>query len=132
MDLKISVGVWYMGSVADRFVKDGYRRQKEMVQRIKAISDIEGVGGIEIHYPTEIDENNIDVIREILEETGLKIVQFCPHLWVNPEWKYGAFTNPDPGIRRDAMNLAKRAVDISREFAPEVMVYWPATTSSMR
>ena len=54
MDLKVSVGVWYMGSVADRFVKGGYRQQKEMIHRIKAISAIEGVEGIEIdddkHY----------------------------------------------------------------------------------
>lgn len=126
MDIKVSVGVWYMGSVADRFVREGYREQKEMVQRIKAISEIEGVEGIEIHYPTEINEDNIDTIRRILAETGLKVVQFCPHLWVNPEWKYGAFSNPDPKIRKKALDLAKRTIDISREFEPEVMVYWPA------
>jgi len=126
MDIKVSVGVWYMGSVADRFVREGYRKQKEMIQRIKSIAQIEGVGGIEIHCPTEIDENNIGAIREVLKETGLKVVQFCPHLWVDPEWKYGAFSNPDPKIRKSAMDLAKRTVDISREFEPEVMVYWPA------
>jgi len=126
MDIKISVGVWYMGSVYDRFVRDGYRPQQDMVTRIKAISKIEGASGIEIHYPTEINEGNIDDIRKVLNETGLKVVQFCPHLWVRPEWKYGAFSNPDPKIRKDALDLAKRAVDISREFKPEVMVYWPA------
>ena len=77
MDIKISVGVLYMGSVADRFVLKGYRKQKEMIQRIKAISEIEGVEGIEIHYPTEINEENVDAIREVLKETGLKVVQFC-------------------------------------------------------
>jgi len=126
MEIKVSVGVWYMGSVADRFVREGYREQTDMVNRIKAISEIEGVKGIEIHYPTEINEDNIDDIRKTLSETGLKVVQFCPHLWINPEWKYGAFSNPDPKIRKASMDLAKRAVDISREFEPEVMVYWPA------
>lgn len=126
MNVKISVGVWYMGSVYDRFVKDGYRPQQDMISRIKSISEIDGVGGIEIHYPTEINEDNLNNIREVLKETGLKIVQFCPHLWVKPEWKYGAFSNPDPKIRKDALDLAKRTVDISREFNPEVMVYWPA------
>ena len=117
---------WYANWVKRTPNSQWSRQQKEMIQRIKAISQIEGVGGIEIHYPTEIDEDNIDAIREVLKETGLKVVQFCPHLWVDPEWKYGAFTNPDPGIRKDAMDLAKRTVDISREFEPEVMVYWPA------
>ena len=126
MEIKVSVGVWYMGSVADRFVREGYRRQTDMVNRIKTISEIEGVEGIEIHYPTEINEDNIDDIRKILLETGLKVVQFCPHLWVNPEWKYGAFSNPDLKIRKASLDLAKRTVDISREFEPEVMVYWPA------
>ncbi len=126
MNIKISVGVWYMGSVYDRFVKEGYRPQQKVVDRIKSISEIDGVGGIEIHYPTEINEDNLDNIRKALNETGLEIVQFCPHLWVKPEWKYGAFSNPDSQIRKDALDLAKRAVDISREFKPEVMVYWPA------
>ncbi len=126
MNLKISVGVWYMGSVYDRFVKDGYRKDVDIVNRIRAISEIEDVGGIEIHYPTEINEGNIDEIRKVLDETGLKIVQLCPHLWVNPEWKYGAFSNPDSKIRREALKLAKHTVDIGREFKPEVMVYWPA------
>jgi sugar phosphate isomerase/epimerase len=126
MKLKVSVGVWFMGSVYDRFVKDGYRPQKDIIDRIKSISEIEGVDGIEIHYPTEINESNIDEIRGILSETGLKIVQFCPHLWVKPEWKYGAFSNPDPKVRKEAVDFAKRTVDISREFEPEVMVYWPA------
>jgi xylose isomerase len=126
MNLKISVGIWYMGSVGDRFVKDGYRSQKNIIERIKLISEIEGVGGIELHYPTEINEDNIDDIRKALNETGLEIVQLCPHLWVNPEWKYGAFSNPDPKIRKEALKLAKHTVDIGREFKPEVMVYWPA------
>jgi len=126
MKIKVSVGVWFMGSVYDRFVKDGYRPQKSVIERIKSISEIDDVKGIEIHYPTEINENNMDIIREVLEETGLRIVQFCPHLWVNPKWKYGAFSNPEPAIRKEALDLAKRTVDVSREFNPEVMVYWPA------
>ncbi|MGM0366879.1 MAG: sugar phosphate isomerase/epimerase family protein, partial [Actinomycetota bacterium] len=126
MDLKVSVGLWYMGSVADRFVKEGYRDQVPIIDRIKAISEIKDVGGIELHYPTEINEENIEAVRKVLDETGLKIVQFCPHLWVKPEWKYGAFSNPDKKIRKESIKFAKHAVDIGKEFLPEVMVYWPA------
>ncbi|MGM0368605.1 MAG: sugar phosphate isomerase/epimerase family protein [Actinomycetota bacterium] len=126
MNLKVSVGLWYMGSVADRFVKEGYRDQVGIIERIKKISEIEGVAGIELHYPTEINEENIGEIREVLDKTGLKIVQYCPHLWVNPQWKYGAFTNPDPKIRKESIEFAKKAIDMGKEFSPEVMVYWPA------
>jgi len=126
MEIKISVGVWFMGSVADRFVHEGYRGQKNILERIKDISEIEGVSGIEIHYPTEINEKNFNSIKKLLKETGLKVVQLCPHLWVKPEWKYGAFTNPDQKIRKESLALAKKTIDISRELKPEVMVYWPA------
>ena len=83
MNLKISVGVWYMGSVYDRFVKDGYRKDVNIVNRIRAISEIEDAGGIEIHYPTEISEDNIGEIKKVLNETSLIVLFIILHLVKN-------------------------------------------------
>jgi len=45
---------------------------------------------------------------------------------VNPRCKFGQFSNPDPNLRREAIDLAKRAMDIASYMEAEIMVYWPA------
>lgn len=126
MNLRISAGVWYLGATSDRFVKEGYRPDKSMLERFKLAATIPGVDGLEMHYPTEITDANYKELKKVADDLGLKIVQFCPHLWVDPRWKYGQFSNPDPSLRRQAIDLAKRTTDIAQYMQAEIMVYWPA------
>jgi L-rhamnose isomerase len=42
----------------------------------------------------------------------------------NPAFKIGAFTNPDPGVRREAIDLTKRGVDATREAGAKLMTLW--------
>jgi len=125
-DIRVSVGVWYLGATADRFVKGGYRPDRTMEERFRLAATIPGVGGLEMHYPTEVTDDNYKDLKRLADDLGLKVVQFCPHLWVDPRWKYGQFTNPDPILRREAVDLAKRATDIAQYMEAEIMVYWPA------
>jgi xylose isomerase len=125
-EIKVSAGVWYLGATGDRFVKDGYRPDKTMAERFKLAASIPGVSGLEMHYPTEITDDNYKELKKLADDLGLKIVQFCPHLWVDPRWRYGQFTNPDANLRRQALDLAKRTVDIAAHMEAELMVYWPA------
>jgi L-rhamnose isomerase len=125
-DIKVSVGVWYLGATSDRFVKQGYRPDRTMVERFKLAGSIPGVGGLEAHYPTEVTDSNFKDLKKLADDLGLKIVQLCPHLWVDPRWKFGQFSNPDAKLRQEALDLAKRTTDIAQYMEAEVMVYWPA------
>jgi hypothetical protein len=44
-DLKISAGIWYLGAVGDRFVKQGYRPDKTIAERFRLAGSIDGVSG---------------------------------------------------------------------------------------
>jgi xylose isomerase len=124
--LKISCGIWFLGATGDRFVKRGYRPDKTIEERFRLAASIEGVGGLEMHYPTEVTDDTYKPLKSLADDLGLKIVQFCPHFWVDPRWKFGQFSNPDPGLRQEAIDLAKRTTDIAQHLEAEVMVYWPA------
>jgi len=125
-DIKVSAGVWYLGATHDRFVKAGYRPDKTMVERFKIAASVEGVQGLEMHYPTEITDDNYKEMKSLANDLGLEIVQFCPHIWVDPMFKFGQFANPDPKIRKAALDLAKRTTDLAQYMEAHVMVYWPA------
>ena len=124
--LKISAGIWFLGATGDRFVKNGYRPDLTIEERFRLAGSIEGVGGLEMHYPSEVKDETYRPLKALADDLGLKIVQFCPHFWVDPRWKFGQFSNPDPQLRREAIDLARRTTDIAQYMAAEVMVYWPA------
>jgi len=125
-ELKIATGIWFLGATSDRFVKAGYRPDKTIEERFKLAASIDDISGLEMHYPTEVTDDTYKPLKLLADDLGLKIVQFCPHLWVDPKWKYGQFSNPDAKLRREAVDLAKRTTDIAQHMEAEIMVYWPA------
>ena len=42
----------------------------------------------------------------------------------NPAFKIGAFTNPDPAVRREAIDLTKRGIDAARAAGANLMTLW--------
>jgi xylose isomerase len=125
-DIKVSTGIWFLGATSDRFVKEGYRPDKTIRERFELAASVDGVGGLEMHYPTEVTDDTYKDLKQLADDLNLEIVQFCPHLWVDPKFKFGQFTNPDPALRQDALDLVKRTTDIAQYMDAHVMVYWPA------
>ena len=125
-ELKVSVGMWYMGATGDRFVKAGYRPDRTIEERFEAAGKIPGVGGLEMHYPTEINDQNWKDMKKRAADMGLKFVMLTPHLWIDPVYKFGQFSNPDKALRRRAVDFAKRVTDLGGELDVKFMCYWPA------
>lgn len=125
-ETKVSVGMWYMGATADRWVKGGYRPDRGIEERFKAAGKIPGVKGLEMHYPTEINDQNWKSLKKLAGDLGLQFVLLTPHLWIRPELKYGLFSNPDGKLRREAVDFAKKVTDLGGELGVEFMCYWPS------
>jgi len=98
-----------------------------VIDRIRQVGEIEGVDGIELHLPTEIDEGNADEIERVLADYGLQMVQLCGHTWTEPVYKFGALGDCDPGVRRAAVDRVRAALDMGARFGVPISVLWPAT-----
>jgi xylose isomerase len=55
---------------------------------------------------------------------GLSINGFAMRYYTNPAFKLGAFTNPDPAVRREAIDLTKSGIDAAREAGATLMTLW--------
>ncbi len=44
--------------------------------------------------------------------------------YTNPAFKLGAFTNPDPAVRREAIELTKKGIDAARAAGSNLMTIW--------
>jgi xylose isomerase len=127
MKNKISMGIWGNTNLRDRFNINGFGEDVPVIDRIKQVGEMEGIDGIELHLPTEIDDSNADEIEKVLNDYNLQMVQLCGHTWTEKHYRFGALGEADKAIRTRAINRVKAALDMGARFNVPISVLWPAT-----
>lgn len=125
--LRISMGIWGNTNLVDRFNVQGFGEFVPVIDRIRQVGEIEGIDGIELHLPTEIDEANAGEIEKALKDYKLQIVQLCGHTWTEKQYKHGALGDSDRKVRQAAVDRVKAALDMGARFNVPISVLWPAT-----
>jgi len=139
MDIKMSVGHWSAGDFVDRFAPLGYRSDdpafasdfESQCRRTKAA----GSDAIEIHQHVFEKELNGDLDLEamkraqdgFLPELGMKITACNINTWTNPRFKLGGACNPNPTLRREALEEILKAVEICRTLDIPIISIWPGS-----
>jgi xylose isomerase len=128
--VKISMGIWGNTNLVDRFNVQGFGEFVPVLDRIKEVGEIEGIDGIELHIPTEINDSNADEIEKVLNEYNLRMVQLCGHTWTEKQYKFGALADSEEKVRANAIARVKEALDMGARFNVPISVLWPATDGS--
>lgn len=128
--LKISMGIWGINNLPDRFNTEGFKEFIPILDRIDMVGACSGIDGIEIHVPTEITEETEAAVRERLDKNNLRIIQLCGHTWTEKHFAHGGLSDMDPVIRQAAVDRVKRALDMCDRFDTPISVLWPATDGS--
>ena len=126
LDLKFSAGIWYFSPPGSRF-HDRYAQERDIEQRLEIAANLHdyGLGGLEAHFPNEINEGNLPMWQQFTAETGIRLITVIPLLFWDRKFEFGSLSNPDPGIRREAIDLTCRALELNRELDTEFAVIWP-------
>jgi xylose isomerase len=126
--VKTSLGIWALGSMVTRFVPGGYQPERAgetTVDRVRRA--VEGLGdlidGYEFHYPAELNEQNVDEIREALGPNH-DIYCLAGGLHLDPRFGRGGFVNPDPELRSEAVRIAVAGAELSGQLGAP-MIVWP-------
>ncbi len=124
---KTSLGIWALGSMVTRFVPGGYQPQYACESTAdKVRRAVSGLGALmddyEFHYPQELSEDNLDVVREALDGHGIYAV--CTGTHLNPRFGKGGLCSPDDAIRDEALAEALAAADFAGAVGAQ-MILWP-------
>jgi len=121
MKIKHAVMTGYLGRVADKFHE--YHSARDIDERILCAKNIANADGIEIVYPAEFVNFN-ETVR-LIKENGLAISAINLNVKSEKQWENGSFTNPNPTIRKEAVQELKRAMDIAYELGTDMVTCCP-------
>lgn len=126
LDLKFSAGVWFFSPAPSRF-HERYKPVLDIAARLEIAASLKayGLGAMEAHYPNEINARNLDRWQKFTRDTGIKILTVIPLLFWDEQFEWGSLSNPNPAIRRAAMERTREAAQLNRELDTEFMIVWP-------
>lgn len=109
-------------SAADRHWP-GQIAKPSLEQMIRRAATVPGLTELDLNYPDHVRGDPVQVGR-VVRDCGLQVSGLAMRYYTNPAFKLGAFTNPDPTVRREAIDLTKRGIDAARAMGAPMMTLW--------
>jgi sugar phosphate isomerase/epimerase len=85
---------------------------------------VPGLNAVDLNYPDHLQGIDRGELRSCLDQLGLAVNGFAMRYYSEPGFKLGAFTHPDPALRRTAIDLTKRGIDAMQELGGSLMTLW--------
>lgn len=101
----------------------GQKSRPTVRQMIERAASVAGLSDVDLNYPDHLADGAAETAKMVLEN-GLSINGLAMRYYTNPAFRRGAFTNPDPNVRREAIDLTKRGIDAAREAGSNLMTIW--------
>jgi len=116
-------GLWHFASYVDRYATDGYAPAVSTLEMIDRAAEVEGLSAVDVPYPFTPGVT-VEQVQQALSTHGLSVTGVTPEIYLRKFGK-GAFTNPDPGVRREALALMNDAAGIVRALNGQYLKIWP-------
>ncbi len=119
---------WGYGDSGTRFgVFPQPGRPRDVFEKIDDAAEVHRLTGtapaVALHFPWDAVEN-LGELSSHIAESGLRAGAVNPNLFQDPDFKLGSITNPDPGIRRKAIEHLLQCVQIAAELGATAQSLW--------
>jgi sugar phosphate isomerase/epimerase len=123
MEYKIGSGFAPFSPCSDRFVPEGYHEKMNLDRQIEAAAAIKGLTGVGLDYPYQFKDPSR--VAPMLAKHRLALSTLEIGLYPDRKWSTGTLTSPDPGVRRDALAMCKRTLEVAAELGAADVLMWP-------
>jgi xylose isomerase len=126
LDLKLTVGVWYFAPGGGRF-HERYVPELSIPDRLDLAGEMArfGVKGIEAHYPSEVNPENLHLYKKLEKETGIRLVGLGPDSFAKRAFEFGTLANPDARKREQAQKIVIEALKLVKQAEAAHLGLWP-------
>lgn len=91
---------------------------------IARAGQVGGLDAADLNFPDHFAAHDAGQLSDLLAAQGMALNGLAMRYYTEPEFKLGAFTHPDPRIRRAAIDLTKRGLDALAAMGGTVMTLW--------
>jgi len=123
MDIKIGSGLVPFSNVVDRFLPGGYRDGMPLEDAIARAGEIDGLDAIGLDYPMQFEDPV--KMQAILDRYGVRLCVLEMGIYGERRWKMGSLASTDRAIRRQAIELLKRGMDVAAAMGVYEILLWP-------
>lgn len=121
---KYGAGIWHFATYVDRYATDGYGPPRTLIEMIDLAGQVDDLSVVDINYPFADPDLSLDAVEAALTRNKLSVIGITPEIYTQ-QFAKGAFTNPDPGIRRLANEMCNDAANVVRRFGANYVKLWP-------
>lgn len=95
-----------------------------VLQMAARAATVRGLTVLDLNYPDHLGGEEPAALARRIRDLGLDINGLAMRYYNVPQFRAGAFTNPDPAVRRQAIDLTKRGIDAARACGAPMMTLW--------
>jgi xylose isomerase len=94
------------------------------LELLRRAATVKGLDEIDLNYPDHLTGLDPVTVARRAADLGLSLNGLAMRYYSEPAFKAGAFTNPDPAVRRRAIDLTKRGIDALVACGGTLMTLW--------
>ncbi|WP_225848677.1 TIM barrel protein [Streptomyces sp. HPF1205] len=117
-------GIWHFATYVDRYATDGYGEPRTVLDAIKLAGKVQDLSVVDLNWPFPPGGISTAEVRDALAEEGLRPIAVTPEFYTG-RFAKGGFTNPDPAVRREAIDLVAASAEVGRELGVDYVKLWP-------
>lgn len=91
---------------------------------IAAAGQVNGLGAADLNFPDHFEGQMPQQLSGRLDDAGLALNGIAMRYYSDPAFRLGAFTHPDPEVRRAALDLSKRGADTCAGMGGKTLTLW--------
>lgn len=129
-ELRVETPSWAFGNSGTRFhVYPWPGAARDACERISDAATVHRFTGccptVAIHIPWDRVPDYAE-LRQHAESNGVRIGAINPNLFGSDAYRLGSFCNPDPSIRRQALEHCRECIGIAEEVGSSIISLWLA------
>jgi xylose isomerase len=121
IDWKFSANAAFFGLQRDRFTQ--YQPQRTLEDKIEQVSRVEGLTGIELKHPVDLQDPGR--VKQLLEKHELLLSAVNVDIKDAAYFRYGALSASSAEARQHAITLLREAMDIAADLGTDLVTTCP-------
>ena len=91
---------------------------------LELAASVDGIDAADLNYPDQVSPANETRVADVLQAEGIHLNGLAMRYYGDPAFAIGAFTNPDAGVRRKAIDLTREGIDCASRLGASQMTLW--------